>query len=111
MQEGRSLMTIVYIGRHVFIYVGNYPQPNVPDLIPMTYQNVWGLSPADGSRRAVIGQSLFLPLLASYPEDLSLSSLADHSYFQVSYLDQWPETTKKASLPLKSFMGISSLKL
>lgn len=100
--QGKPLLTIVYIGGHVFLYVGNYPNPHAPghQSMIMTYQNVWGLKPADGSRRAVIGQLLFLPLLASYPEDNSLQSLADKKYFQVSYLDQLPADAASWLVPL-----------
>jgi hypothetical protein len=31
--------------------------------VPVVYQDIWGLRTADNSRRAVIGGSVFLPLL------------------------------------------------
>ncbi len=107
MSNGRKLMTIVYIGGHVFMYLGNYPNPNVSDHAPMamTYQNVWGLSPEDKSRRAVIGEAVFFPLLKQYPEDLTLNSLANRQYFQVAYLDQMPTLPTAASIPdIKSLL-------
>jgi hypothetical protein len=52
----------------------------------VVYQDVWGLHPADNSRRAVIGGSVVLPLLARIPEDPGLESLAATSTFQISVL-------------------------
>lgn len=92
-QHGHPLMTSVYIGSHVFLYLGNYSNPNVNNsTMAMTYQNVWGLTPKDRSWRAVIGQAVFLPLLVSYPEDLKLTSLADKKFFKVIFLDEMPDT-------------------
>lgn len=92
MDEGRPMMTIVYIGNHVFMYLGNYPNPNSKTraLMPLTYQNMWGLKPSDLSRRSIIGQSLLFPLLKSYPEDPQLNSPANSKSFQIIYLNQWP---------------------
>mgnify|MGYP006431171763 CR=1 FL=1 len=92
-ENGRPLMTIVYIGGHVFLYVGNYTDPNSqasPEVI--IYQNIWGLKPEDGSSRVVIGGSVFFPLLNQYPEDTSLVSLADKKYFKIAYLDEQATT-------------------
>ncbi len=82
-KNGRKFLSLIYIGGHVVLYVGNAP-------MPMTYQNMWGLSPKPAIRRAVIGQSVLLPLLGVYPEDTSLTSQAAKKYFQVSYLDELP---------------------
>lgn len=86
---GHKLMTIVYIGSHVFLYIGNDDNEN-QEKTAMSYQNIWGLSPADHSYRQVVGGAVFLPILKSYPENLDLSSLADKTYFVLSYLDEWP---------------------
>lgn len=98
-QTGKPFLTIVYIGGHVFLYIGNYPDPNNPShTIVMTYQNLWGLAPKPPVRRAIIGQSVFFPLLLSYPEDRSLRSLADKKYFQIAYLNEFPnDANLKAS--------------
>lgn len=105
MQNGHKLMTIVYIGGHVFLYIGNYNNPNNPgNMMAMTYQNVWGLSPVDYSRRAVIGSSVLFPLLKTYPEDPTLNSLANKKYFQVAFLDQWAVTAVQQPVTLKSLM-------
>jgi cell wall-associated NlpC family hydrolase len=95
MQNGHPLTTIVHINGHVFMYLGNYPNPADHTPMVMSYQNVWGLSPEDGSRRAVIGQSVLLPLLNHYPEDTALNPLTNRQYFQVIYLDQWPDKTQE----------------
>ena len=86
-EKGHPLMTIIYIGGHVMLYVGNKMMDN-NDSEVVTYQNIWGLSPASRDTRYVIGQSLFFPLLKSYPENPDISSLADKSYFKLVYLDE-----------------------
>lgn len=83
--HGHPLATLIYIPGHVMLYLGNATENS--QTVPMTYQNIWGLRPADDSRRAVIGQAVIFPLLASYPEDTSLQSLADKRRFQVTFLD------------------------
>lgn len=84
---GQKFLTLVYIGGHVFLYMGNYQDPETKSERIMTYQNIWGLRPADGSSRAVIGKAVLLPLLEKYSEKPELQSLAAGKYFQVVYLD------------------------
>lgn len=104
MNNGHPFVTIIYIGGHVVLFIGNYPNPNSSDhtSIAMTYQNLWGLSPNPPSRRAVIGKSVFFPLLLQYPEDATLVSLANKKYFQVSFLDETPN--KPLKLDLRTLM-------
>ncbi|MBS0351979.1 MAG: SH3 domain-containing protein [Proteobacteria bacterium] len=106
-EHGRPLMTIVYIGGHIFLYVGNYSQngnATSASTNVMTYQDIWGLRPSDDSSRAIIGQSLFFPLLLAYPEEPNMVSLAAKNYFQVSYLDQMPETP--INMPARFFSDL-----
>lgn len=104
--NGHPLLTIVYIGGHVVLYVGNQFNPAMQDTMVMTYQNVWGLSPKPAIRRAVIGKSVLFPMLLSYPEDTTLASLADKKAFQVSFLDQLPDQRLKSQvfINLRSMM-------
>lgn len=85
-QAAHPLMTIIYIGGHVMLYVGNVTDSN-KKLVPITYQNVWGLSPITKDKRYVIGQSLFFPLLKSYPEQADANSEANKDLFKLVYLD------------------------
>ena len=85
-EKGHPLMTIIYIGGHVMLYVGNKEMDN-HEMEAITYQNIWGLSPTSRDKRYVIGQALFFPLLKYYPENPDVSSLADKSYFKLVYLD------------------------
>src|SRR5579883_63480 len=71
MENGQRFLTIVYIGGHVVMYIGNYPNPKDNSSMAMTYQDIWGLSPNPPNRRAVIGQSVLFPMLLQYPEDRS----------------------------------------
>lgn len=79
-ESGHPLMSLVYIKGHVFLYIGNVADHKEV----LTYQNIWGLHPADNSRRAVIGKAVFLPLLNQYKENTQLASLASREDFQVS---------------------------
>ncbi|HYS65953.1 MAG TPA: SH3 domain-containing protein [Paraburkholderia sp.] len=83
-QHGEPLRTLIYIGGHVMLYLGNTTRNGVA--VPVVYQDVWGLRPADNSRRAVIGGSVILPLFEHIPEDAALQSLAATPTFQISIL-------------------------
>jgi cell wall-associated NlpC family hydrolase len=84
VQNGKPMRTLIYIGGHVMLYLGNTVRDG--QTVPLVYQDVWGLRPADNSRRAVIGGSVIWPLLLRYPEDPSLESLAATSTFQISII-------------------------
>ena len=90
-EKGHPLMTIIYIGGHVMLYIGNNK-----DVV--TYQNLWGLSPENHNKRYVIGQSLFFPLLKYYPENPEVSSLASKTTFKLVFLD---ELNLKVDSPLE----------
>ncbi|WP_287496536.1 SH3 domain-containing C40 family peptidase [Pandoraea sp. CB10b_02] len=83
-ERGRPLMTLVHINGHIMLYLGNAQRNG--ESVPMTYQNVWGLSPADNSRRNVIGGAVILPLLKTYPEDPQARSLAAKPLFEISVI-------------------------
>ncbi|AXL53074.1 SH3 domain of SH3b2 type family protein [Paraburkholderia caffeinilytica] len=83
-QHGEPLRTLIYIGGHVMLYIGNTTRNGVA--VPVVYQDVWGLRPGDNSRRAVIGGSVILPLFEHIPEDATLQSLAATPTFQISIL-------------------------
>ncbi|WP_345813424.1 SH3 domain-containing protein [Paraburkholderia sp. PREW-6R] len=83
-QHGEPMRTLIYIGGHVMLYIGNTMRNGVA--LPVVYQDVWGLRPADDSRRAVIGGSVILPLFEHIPEDATLQSLAGTRIFQLSIL-------------------------
>jgi cell wall-associated NlpC family hydrolase len=84
VKHGEPMRTLVYIGGHVMLYLGNTTHDG--HTVPLVYQDIWGLSPADNSRRAVIGGSVIFPLLLKIPEDPSLKSLAATPIFQISVL-------------------------
>lgn len=93
IKQARKMTTIIYINGHVMSYIGNYPNPNSDshESIAMTYQNIWGLRPPDGSYRAVIGKSVLFPILPAYPENLNLTSLASRKIFKLIQLASDPE--------------------
>ncbi|HEY2022951.1 MAG TPA: SH3 domain-containing protein [Paraburkholderia sp.] len=83
-RHGSPYRTLIYIGGHVMLYIGNTTRDGIT--VPVVYQDVWGLRPADNSRRAVIGGSVILPLDEHIPEDATLQSLAATRTFQLSIL-------------------------
>lgn len=84
VRHGQPMRTLVYIGGHVMLYLGNAVRDG--QTVPLVYQDIWGLRPADDSRRAVIGGSVIFPLTLRIPEDSSLQSLAATPVFRVSVL-------------------------
>jgi len=86
VEHGAPMRTLVYIGGHVMLYLGNTVRDG--QTVPLVYQDIWGLRPADNSRRAVIGGSVIFPLLLSIPEDPLLQSLAATPVFQISILGE-----------------------
>ncbi len=101
-QHGHKFMTIIYIGGHIILYTGNYPDlKNPKQLNVMTYQNMWGLAPPDRSRRVVVGKSVFFPMKLHYRQDPKLMSHATRKQFKVAFLDQMPIQTvhKLAIIP------------
>ena len=100
-------MTIIYIGGHVMLYVGNKEHTNQETDV-ITYQNVWGLSPASKDKRYIIGQALFFPLLKYYPENPDVSSLANKPAFKLVHLDQLAlHTTMSPQTFAKSFTKVA----
>jgi cell wall-associated NlpC family hydrolase len=96
-RQGIPLLTLIHLKGHVLMYIGNYIMADGKPFA-QSYQQIWGLAPPDRSRRAIIGQSVFLPLLLQYPEDIRLASLASGSVFELIYLDQWPQQPLRQGL-------------
>lgn len=78
----KPLLTILYTGGHVVLYLGKFNKQAV------IYQNKWGLKPANGSRRAILGGTVIMPLLPTYPEDPSLQSQAGRKHFVMTQLGE-----------------------
>lgn len=106
-EKGHPLLTLIYIGRHVMLYIGQKSSDNLHDT-PIIYHNIWGLSPAQRNQRYVIGQSLFFPLLKQYPENPELKSLADGLKFKLIYLDALDERTDSPQIFSSKFLKPSA---
>lgn len=94
----KPLTTLLYIEGHIMLYIGNITVND--QIIPMTYQNVWGLSPKNKDKRYVIGQAVFLPLLEKFAQT-DISSQADKNYLKLIFIDKLnqidnPQDFKKA---------------
>ncbi|MEJ0002815.1 MAG: NlpC/P60 family protein [Pararobbsia sp.] len=63
--HGAPLRSIIYIGGHVMLYLGNTTRDGAP--VPVVYQDIWGMRPAENTRRAVIGGSVIMPLHGGGP--------------------------------------------
>lgn len=97
IKNGYPLLTLVRIKGHILLYVGTYKNGDGKEFA-QSYQQMWGMSPKDRNSRSVIGQSVFLPLLTSYPEDKNLVSELDNGLFQVVYLNQFSDKPLKQGL-------------
>lgn len=108
MKQGKPFLTIVYIGGHVFLYIGNKIVPQTNSLAAMTYQNIWGLRPNPSVKRVIIGKSVLFPLLLEYPENSNLISLAAKEYFITSDLSELPvsdqDLLQKHNVDINSLM-------
>lgn len=84
-EHGKPFTTLVYIQGHIMLYIGNaeiYGQQ-----VPMTYQNIWGLRPGNSNSRSIIGGAVFFPILALYPENPQLASLAGKAQFKLGFIE------------------------
>ena len=88
--KGKPLMTLIHLNGHVMLYLGIQKTGRFKGEA-MTYQNIWGLAPASRDKRYVIGQSVFLPLLASYEEVPDATSPANKTNFSLIFLDKLTE--------------------
>jgi len=84
-QHGKPFATLIYIPGHIMMYAGNALIDG--QNVPMTYQNLWALWPADSKSRSIVGGSVFFPLLASYPERPELMSLAGKAQFKLGFIE------------------------
>lgn len=106
-KNGHPFASLIYVGGHIILFVGNYLNPNTADheVMSLTYQDMWGLHPHPPSRRAVIGKSVLFPLLEHYPEDPPLISQAGKNTFILSNLAAAPNSLKKLEeIDLKAVM-------
>lgn len=83
-KEGKAFTTLIYIPGHIMLYIGNTEFNG--ENVPLTYQNIWGLRPANQMSRSIIGGSAILPLLSVYPENPDLLSLAAKTQFKLGFL-------------------------
>lgn len=96
-EKGHPLMTMVYLGGHVMLYLGNKDLANAKNVV-ISYQSTWGLPSVKGDKRYVIGQSLFFPILKSYQEQADAKSHGDSQYFKLIFLDELPESDSAMEL-------------
>ncbi|HVY53374.1 MAG TPA: SH3 domain-containing protein [Gammaproteobacteria bacterium] len=105
LKQGHPLLSLGYVGGHIFLYIGNFINPDTHESIAMSYQNIWALRPISTKTRAIIGKSVFLPLLLQYSEDKKLASLINKSAFLVSNLDEEPRDSQLQAINLAALMG------
>ena len=97
IENGKPLLTLVYIKGHILLYVGTYKNQDGTEFA-LSYQQKWGIVPKDGKSRVIVNKAVFLPLLTSYPENNDLLTEADSKIFQLIYLDVFPNKPLKQSL-------------
>ncbi|API86798.1 SH3 domain-containing protein [Francisella uliginis] len=90
LTKARPFLDFIYIKGHVMLYIGKTLNPyNPKQVVPATYQQVWGLKDKDNTKRSVIGESVFLPLLEKYPEDPTLESELKKQVFRIVQIAQY----------------------
>ena len=47
---GKAFLTLIHLRGHIMIYLGDYTDAK-GNTFPLSYQNIWGLSPQDRSRQ------------------------------------------------------------
>src|SRR6185437_2403067 len=98
------LLTFIHIKGHVMLYIGTYDKSyngsndKIKNSYPLIYQQVWGLRDIKQTYRAIIGQSVFFPLLDNYAEDKNLISPITYSMFRVVDLSSEPDKNYKPDL-------------
>lgn len=104
-KNAAPLFTVIHINGHVMLYVDKYTKSYKVDTTdtsknayPLVYQQAWGLSNAKRTYRAIIGQSVFLPLLDSYVENAELRSEAKSSMFRLIDLTHEPDPDYRPNL-------------
>jgi len=95
---GKPFLTIIDIRGHVMLYLGNRMLNG--QSVPIVYEDMWGLTPSDASRRAIIGQSVIFPLLSHFPEDSGLQSQAARPVFRLGFPADQIDTSNTAVGPL-----------
>lgn len=82
---GKPFTTLVYIPGHIMLYIGNTTMNG--KVVPVTYQNIWGLHLNHSDSRSIIGEAVFFPLLRFYPENPELVSLVSKPLFKLGYIE------------------------
>ncbi len=83
-KHGKPFMTLVYIGSHIMLYVGE-DEHNMPTL----YQNMWAVHGKDrGSEKYMVGQSLFLPAEVKNTNVYSMIHPNITSHFWLAHIDE-----------------------
>lgn len=84
-EHGKPFTTLIHVDGHIMLYIGNTSLNG--KVVPMTYQNIWGLHTQKVEGRSIIGSSVFFPLLATYPENTNLLSPAAKPLFSLSFIE------------------------
>lgn len=85
LKNGVPFVTLIQIPGHIMLYVGstNFNQ----QLVPVVYQNIWGMRKESENSRYIIGKSVVFPLLLSYPESPAFISLFRKKTFKLSIMN------------------------
>lgn len=81
MKHAKPFLSLIYINGHIMLYIGNYIVDG--QLAPVVYQNMWGMRPRDVDDRELVGKSIFLPLILTYPDAPEVKSHLEAKQFQI----------------------------
>lgn len=58
LSKGKQFLNFIYINGHVMMYLGKAENPNdLCEVVPLTYQQIWGFKDSNKTIVAVIGKS------------------------------------------------------
>jgi len=86
LKSAPPFTTLIYVPGHIMLYLGGVMYHK--ELVPLTYQNIWGMRKINESSRYIIGKSVLLPLLPSYSESADYMSLLTRPVFKLSLMNE-----------------------
>ncbi|MBY0379217.1 MAG: SH3 domain-containing protein, partial [Burkholderiales bacterium] len=85
LEQGIPFTTLVYIPGHIMLYVGNAKFYN--QIVPVVYENVWGMRKNGENSRYIIGKSVLFPLMLNYPESSNYMSYFNKLSYKLSNIN------------------------
>ncbi|MFN8788495.1 MAG: SH3 domain-containing protein [Neisseriaceae bacterium] len=85
ISHANAFMTLIQIQGHIMLYIGNSKFNN--NLVPVIYEDAWGMRKIGENARYVIGKSVIFPLMLRYPESPLFISFFGNKIFKLSIMN------------------------